>query len=112
MDTSTANLKQAILTVLQDWYNFIGNDPDTQLQIVIDETNNHYLLVEHGWQNERRIYGTLIHLDIINGKIWIQHDGTEEGVATELVAIGIPKQQIVLAFKSEERRRITEYAVS
>lgn len=112
MLTSNANLKQAILTVLQDWLNFLGNDPETQLKIVIDETNDHYLLVEHGWQGDQRIYGVLIHLDIINHKIWIQHDGTEDGIASELVAIGIPKQQIVLGFKSEERRHITEFASS
>ncbi|BAU10786.1 XisI-like fdxN element excision controlling factor protein [Leptolyngbya sp. NIES-3755] len=109
MDT---NLKRAILTVLQNYISFLGNDPDTQLQIVSDETNHHYLLVELGWQDGRRIYGTLIHLDIINGKIWIQQDGTEDGIASELVAIGIPKQQIVLGFKSEQRRRITEFALS
>lgn len=112
MDTFHPNLKQAILTALQNYVNFLGNDPDTQLQIISDETNDHYLLVEHGWQNGRRIYGTLIHLDIINGKIWIQQDGTEDGIASELVAIGIPKQQIVLGFKSEQRRRITEFALS
>ncbi|MGG6268243.1 XisI protein [Leptolyngbya sp. AN03gr2] len=109
MDT---NLKQAILTVLQNYLNFLGNDADTQLQMISDETNNHYLLVELGWQNGRRIYGALIHLDIINEKIWIQQDGTEDGIASELVAIGIPKQQIVLGFKSEQRRRITEFAPS
>ncbi|MGB8690261.1 MAG: element excision factor XisI family protein [Microcoleus sp.] len=58
------------------------------------------------------MYGVLIHMDIINHKIWIQQDGTEDGVASELVALLIPKQQIVLGFKSENRRRITEFAVS
>ncbi|MCY7277488.1 MAG: XisI protein [Phormidesmis sp. CAN_BIN44] len=112
MDTSNINLKQAILTALQNYLSFLGSDPDTQLQIVIDEKNDHYLLIEIGWQDDRRIYGTLIHLDIINQKIWIQQDGTEDGIASELVAVGIPKQQIVLGFKSEERRRITEFALS
>ncbi len=112
MDTLNTSLKQAILTVLQNYAGFLGNDPDTQLQIVSDETNDHYLLVELGWQNGRRVYGTLIHLDIINQKIWIQQDGTEDGIASELVEVGIPKQQIVLGFKSEQRRQITEYALS
>jgi hypothetical protein len=112
MDTSTLSLKQAILRVLQDYLNFLGNDPDTQIQLILDEKNDHYLLIEHGWQQERRIYGTLIHLDIIADKIWIQQDGTEDGIASELVALGIPKQQIVLGFKSKQRRRITEFALS
>ena len=110
MDTPNTQLKQAVLQVLQDYLDFLSNDPDTQLELIADEKNDYYLLVEIGWQGERRIYSPLIHLDIINDKIWIQHDGTEEGVASELTALGIDKQQIVLAFKSLERRKITEFA--
>jgi len=29
----------------------------------------------------------LLHLDIINEKIWIQYDGTEDGIADELFAV-------------------------
>ena len=29
-------------------------------------------------ENGYRIYGSLLHLDLIDGKVWIQHDGTEE----------------------------------
>ncbi|NEP89096.1 MAG: XisI protein [Okeania sp. SIO2C2] len=111
MDTLNIELKQAIIKVLQDYIEYIGNDPETQIQLVIDETRNHYLLIEIGWQNSRRIYGTLIHLDIINQKIWIQQDGTEEGVANEFVNLGISHQQIVLGFKTPERRKITDFAV-
>ncbi|MEL7035680.1 MAG: XisI protein [Cyanobacteria bacterium J06592_8] len=107
-----SKLKQAILTVLQDYIEFLGDDPNSQLHLIVDEKNDHYLLLETGWQGEHRIYGSFIHLDIINNKIWIQHDGTEEGVALELTAQGIDKQQIVLGFKSLERRKITEYAIA
>jgi len=71
-----------------------------------------YLLVEVGWKNGYRIYGTFLHIDIIDNKLWIQHDGTEEGIADELVALGIPKQQIILGFKPIERRKITEFAIN
>ena len=53
-----------------------------------------------------------LHVDIINGKVWIQRDGTEEGIALELVAAGIPKEHIVLAFHHPSRRPDTEYAVA
>jgi hypothetical protein len=53
----------------------------------------------------------LLHIDIINHKLWIQHDGTEEGVAVDLVAAGIPKEQIVLAFRTLEQRKHTDFAV-
>ncbi|MEM9542248.1 MAG: XisI protein [Cyanobacteria bacterium P01_E01_bin.42] len=112
MDTLTLTLHEAIVRVLQEFREFLGDDPDAIVQLVLDSESQHYLLVETGWQRRRRIYGVLIHIDIIDGKIWIQHDGTETGIANELVDLGISKDKIVLAYKSLERRKITEFAVS
>ena len=52
------------------------------------------------------------HLEIINGKIWIQKDQTEEGIATYLEEAGIPKDAIVLGFHSLDVRPFTEYAAA
>ena len=113
MDTlNKTDLKQAIIKVLQDYVEFLGDDPESDLQLIIDENKDHYLLMEIGWHKNQRIYGSLIHLDLIKEKIWIQQDGTEEGVANELVKQGISPQQIVLAFKTKQRRKITDFAVS
>jgi len=95
----------------RDVVDFLGNDRQVQVELVFDRENDHYLLVEIGWQNGYRIYGTLLHIDIIDNKLWIQHDGTEEGIADELVADGIPKERIVLGFKPLERRKHTEFAI-
>jgi hypothetical protein len=105
-------LQQTSIQVLQDYLEFLGHDPESELQLIIDENNHHYLLLEAGWHKNQRIYGNLIHLDIINNKIWIQQDGTEIGIANELVDLGIPPQQIVLAFKTIECRKITDFAVA
>lgn len=48
---------------------------------------------------------------MIDGKIWVQYDGTEEGVATELVDAGVPKVDIVLGFRHPSVRQYTEFAV-
>lgn len=84
----------------------------TNHELILEKKNDHYLLVETGWLEEKRIYDVLIHIDIINEKIWIQRDGTEEGIADELVTMGVRTEQIVLAYKSLPRRQITEFAVS
>jgi XisI protein len=109
---NTEKLQQASIKVLRDYYEFLGDDPESELQLIIDEKNHHYLLLEAGWRKNQRIYGNLIHLDIIQDKIWIQQDGTEIGIANELVALDISPQQIVLAFKTLERRKITDFAIS
>ncbi|MEW6130792.1 MAG: XisI protein [Acidobacteriota bacterium] len=84
---------------------------EIQTQTIFDREGDHYLLVNVGW-DKRRVHGCLIHIDIINDKLWIQRDGTEQGIARELEAAGIPKDRIVLAFHSPEARQHTEYAVA
>jgi hypothetical protein len=64
-----------------------------------------------GW-DKRRVHGCLVHVDLINGKFWIQRDGTEDGIATDLEAAGVPKQHIVLAWHRPEIRRDSGYAVA
>ncbi len=46
-----------------------------------------------------------------NGKFWIEEDGLEQGVATDLLEAGVPKEDIVLAFHHPEIRPLTEFAV-
>ena len=80
---------------------------------VFDETNDRYIVVVEGWEgNIRRIYHNLLHLEIINGKVWIQRDGTEDGIGYALEAAGIPKEDIVPAFHPIDVRVHTGYGVS
>ncbi|MGB3207023.1 MAG: element excision factor XisI family protein, partial [Crinalium sp.] len=39
-----------------------------------------------------------------------QRDFTEVGVANELLAAGVPKQDIVLGFQAPYKRKFTEFA--
>ena len=62
-----------------------------------------------GWRNQRRIYGPVLHLDIMDNKIWIQQDGTEVAIANEIVELGVPKQDIVLGFAPPNLRELSEF---
>ncbi len=64
-----------------------------------------------GWRNQRRVYGPVLHVDIMDNKIWIQQDGTEVGIANELVELGVPKEDIVLGFDAPMMRKLTEFAI-
>lgn len=55
--------------------------------------------------------GTVLHLDIIDRKIWIQQDGTEVGIANQLVELSVPKEDIVLGFDPPKMRHHTDFAV-
>jgi hypothetical protein len=65
-----------------------------------------------GWNGRHRIHGCVLHVDIKNGKIWIQHDGTEEGIANRLVKSGVFREDVVLAFHTPFKHRFTDFAVS
>ena len=83
-----------------------------EAQTIFDTERDHYQLVYVGWKrNGLRDYGCLLHLDIKNGKIWIQYDGTEGGIAYRLVKLGVPKEDIVLGFHPPEVRAHTEFAL-
>ncbi|MGV0024187.1 element excision factor XisI family protein [Phormidesmis priestleyi] len=84
-----------------------------EAQTVFDRDHDHYQLVYVGWRrNGDRDYGCLLHLDIKDGKIWIQYDGTEGGIANELVELGVPREDIVLGYQPPSVRQFTEFAVS
>jgi hypothetical protein len=85
---------------------------DTETYTVFDTQDDHYQVISAGWEDGFRVYGCLIHVDIKNDKIYIQYDGTEYSVANELVDLGVPKQDIVLAYQSPYARHYTEFAVN
>ena len=58
---------------------------DVTNEAVFDEKNDRYLVMSVGWQGRiHRINRCLAHLDIIDGKVWIQQDNTEDGLAYDL----------------------------
>lgn len=81
-------------------------------RVVSDRQTDNYLWVTEGWNKTRRVHHCIAHLEIINGKIWIQKDQTEEGIATYLEEAGISKSDIVLGFHPLDVRQYTEYAAA
>ncbi|MEH2393973.1 MAG: XisI protein [Nostoc sp.] len=104
------NYSQIIQDILN---NHSANDVanGTEVQLLFDVERHHYQVLNIGWKEQRRIYGVIIHVDIKNKKIWIQRDGTEIGIANELIAAGVPKEDIVLGFHAPYKREFTDFAV-
>lgn len=81
-----------------------------EIETIFDESNDHYELMYTGWDEHRRVHGSILHIDIRDNKVWIQYDGIEGGIAEELVEAGIPREMVVLGFQPPELRPYTEYA--
>jgi hypothetical protein len=84
---------------------------DIEVQTIFDREQDHYQLLNVGWHGNRRVRGCVLQIDIKNEKIWIQHDGTEIGVANELVEWGVPKEDIILAYHAPYKRQYTGFGV-
>jgi hypothetical protein len=111
MDTR-ASYRELIEQLLTEYAQIPYAYGDIQRQTVFDRAGDHYLLMLVGREGIRRVHGCLIHVDIIDGKIWIQRDGTEHGIAQGLIEAGVPKNEIVLGFRSPEMRKYSEFAVT
>jgi hypothetical protein len=101
-----------IKKILREYAQYRPSHGEVEVEVVVDEANDHYELIYAGWSGPYRIYGSVLHFDIREGKIIIQSDGTAGGIANELVAAGIPRDHIVLAYKPPEIRPHTGFAVA
>ncbi|MEB3343242.1 XisI protein [Okeania sp.] len=103
-----SELVQKILTE-----SFLGEDisPDTEVEVVFDTVRDRYLVVNLGGDAHKRVYGTTVHVDIKDGKIWVQQDCSDIGIADELLEAGVPKTDIVFSFQSAYRRQFSGFAV-
>jgi hypothetical protein len=82
-----------------------------EIEQIFDREHDRYLLLAIGWNQQKRIYGTTIHLDIQNEKIWIQQNTTEFDLASDLVEMGVPKHDIAIGFHTPKMRQLTGFAV-
>jgi hypothetical protein len=102
--------QQLIKTILQEHANNRNTIPDGyHSQLLFDDDRGSYLVLDIGWNEAKYLHATPIHINLIGDKIWIQYDDTEEGVATDLLAAGIPNEDIVLGFRHPNVRQYTEF---
>ena len=106
-----SNYRTIIKDILREDAKFKPGHGEIEPFLVFDDEQGSYQLMYIGWDRHRRVHSSIIHLRLRNDKIWIEYDGTQEGVASALLAAGIAKSEIVLAFHSPWKRRFTEFAV-
>lgn len=101
-----------IRSLLSPYLNIKYANVDLKNRAAYDNQNNQFIIISEGWQNNKHFHSCLIHLEIINEKIWIQCDNTEAGIATDLVNSGIPKEDIVLGIPEPSVRKYTGFAIT
>lgn len=100
--------RQIIRCLIADYREYLPTDQETEVISVIDALEDHYLLVEIGWQRNRRIYHVIAHVRIKNGKFWVEEDWTKRGLIADLLSVGVPATDIVQATQPAYLRDLTE----
>lgn len=103
--------RDIVRRVIEEYASYKPANGQIETEAIVDRERNHYEVLHVGWDGVRRVHGSVIHVDIIDGKVWIQYDGTSRPVAEELAAAGIPREDIVLAFHPAKLRPLTGYGV-
>jgi len=99
--------RQIVRTFLEEYaQESVSPSENVTAELVFDEKRDRYLLVHVGWQGARRIYGCPMQIDIIDNKVWLQHNATEIFVDQELIARGITEDDMVLGLQSPRIREL------
>ncbi len=74
---------------------------DARTLTVFDRVHDQYLLLDEGWDGFQRLHLIWAHVELAEGKFWIQKDA-------ELMNAGIPRERIVAAFQHPSLREDAE----
>jgi hypothetical protein len=104
--------RRIVSGLIEEYARFKPSHGEIDTEAIVDCKRDHYEVMHVGWDGFRRVHGSVVHIDIIGGKVWIQYDGTSRPVAEVLIAEGIPRSDIVLGFHPAEVRPLTDFAVN
>ena len=102
--------RSLIHRVLEEYHKLSSGNADIESALLLDPIRDQYILLKMGWHQDNRIKRNVIHLRLKDQKIWIEEDWTEDGIATDLLQAGVPREDIVLAFHPPHLRQFTEFA--
>ena len=112
VESETEAYRAIIRRVMGEIREYIPDEEGIRYELILDDANGHYELMRSGWFNHRRIHGSILHIDLLGPKVYVEHDGTNLEVVKELLDAGIPAKRMVLSFHPPQQRQYTEFAVS
>jgi XisI protein len=110
-ESKSARYRQLIIQLLMQHLSAPVNGEVITMPI-LDQERDHYQLLDIGWDEAgKRVFQPIIHIDLLDGKIWIQENAMDVDIAKDLVAAGVEPLDIVLGLHSRSLRRFSEYGV-
>lgn len=108
------NYPHLIKQALTEYATLLTQNPPPNYEVALsfDDEHKQYIVRKLGWTENSRIKQVMLHVALHNGKIWIEEDWTEDGIATYFLEHGVPNDDIVLGFQPPDMRPYTEFAVA
>jgi hypothetical protein len=111
-DNRLEQYRQIVIQILMRQVGLPVIGGEIQTVPIFDREGDHYQLLDIGWdQDGRRVFQSIVPVDLIDGKVWIQENMTDLDIAKVLVQEGIQPSQIVLGFYSRSQRQLGNYAI-
>lgn len=106
--------RELVKKLLQEFHDYSnsGKNDGVESELILDRERDHYLWLEVGWQNNKYVYAPFIHIDIKDGKIWLQRNFTDIDLGEKLIAMGAKKEDIILGLHSPFMRQFSGYGVA
>jgi XisI protein len=104
--------RKLVKSLISNYANSDSSNDEVEVQLVLDTDRDHYQWMNVGWQGSDRIYCCMMHLDIKDGKIWLQQNLTDRDPAKELVNTGVPRGDIVLGLQMPSKRLYSDYGIA
>lgn len=103
--------REIVRRLIEEYAGYKPANGQIETEAIIDRDRDHYEVMHMGWDRARRVHGPVVHIDISGGKVWVQYDGTDRAIAEQLVAAGIPREDVVLGFYPADVRQHTGFGV-
>ena len=107
-----AHYRESIKTFLRKYAESMTGNSGIEVELIFDTENDHYLLLDIGWQKSHRVHDCIFHFDIKNDKIWLQENNTDLEIDEDLAEMGISTDEIVVGFHHPSMRKYSDYAFS
>ena len=95
--TKLARYRQILRQVMETHAAMKPADRQLDSLAICDPSNDNYLLMDVGYDHVGRADDVIVHLRLRDdGKVLIEYDGIEYGIAHDLIEAGIAKEDILL----------------
>jgi hypothetical protein len=75
--------REIVRSLIEEYASYKPSHGQIETEAIVDPERDHYEVMHVGWDGPRRVHGSVVHLDIIGGKVWLQYDGITRPVADE-----------------------------